>query len=80
MGKNYEMRTVEGKKTKNNEGNIKILKKIFGIVSISPAIKIETIIEKITKKSLSITKNLLSKKNSLLIICTFKNKIKFFLF
>ena len=51
-------------KTDNNEDSIKILKNIFGIVSISPAIKIETNIEKITKKSLSITKNLLSNKNS----------------
>jgi thiamine biosynthesis protein ThiI len=51
-------------KTDNNEESIKILKNIFGIVSISPAIKIETNIEEITKKSLVITKNLLSNKNS----------------
>ena len=51
-------------KTDNIEDSIKILKNIFGIVSISPAIKIETNIKEITKKSLCITKNLLSNKNS----------------
>ena len=66
LGK-YEITKEWGRiylKTDNNEESIKILKNIFGIVSISPAIKIETNIEKITKKSLVITKKLLSNKNS----------------
>jgi len=64
---NYEVSKEWGRiylKTDNNKKSIEILKNIFGIVSISPAIKIETNIEKITKKCLSITKNKLSKKNS----------------
>jgi thiamine biosynthesis protein ThiI len=64
---NYDISKEWGRiylKTDNIEESIKILKNIFGIVSISPAIKIETNIEEITKKSLSITKNKLSKKNS----------------
>ena len=64
---NYDFSREWGRiylKTNNIEESIKILKNIFGIVSISPAIKIETSIEKITEKSLSITKNLLSNKNS----------------
>jgi thiamine biosynthesis protein ThiI len=43
---------------------IKILEKIFGIVSVSPSIKSNTNIKQISDKILDLTKNKLSEKNS----------------
>jgi thiamine biosynthesis protein ThiI len=51
-------------KTNNIAKSIIILKKIFGITSISPAIKIKTDITTISDKIINITKNKLSKNNS----------------
>ena len=44
--------------------SIKILEKIFGIVSVSPSIKSNTNIKQISDKILDLTKNKLSEKNS----------------
>lgn len=44
--------------------SITILQKIFGIISISPSIKITTNINKITEKAVEIAKNKISEKNS----------------
>ncbi len=51
-------------KTDNIYGSILVLKKIFGIVSISSSIKIDTDINQISYKIIELFKNKLSKKNS----------------
>ena len=51
-------------KTKNIEESILILSRIFGVVSVSPAIKISTDLNFISEKVCKITKNILTKNNS----------------
>jgi thiamine biosynthesis protein ThiI len=50
--------------TDNINESILILKNIFGIVSLSPAIKIETDINQISNIIIDVTKNILTKNNS----------------
>jgi len=56
---------------------IPILKSIFGIVSFSPAIKIQTDKTKITKKAVELTKNKISKKDKFALRVTRDGKHSF---
>jgi tRNA uracil 4-sulfurtransferase len=63
--------------TNEIESSIKVLQKIFGIKSISPAIQIKTDIKTITKAACNISKKILSKNKSFAIRATRTGKHDF---